>query len=226
MDLIQRLTFSLLLTFVSATSYGQASAVITGPTEARVGKFLTLNSSSSVADSVAWIRPDNLSDNWAECKDVLFFSPQEPGVYRFILVAVAVEDGVARISTDTHSITVTGMIVSDVVTPPPVDPDDPPPVTDNALVKLSRDAARQLNDPTTANALAEVLATLPMGTLQQMSNAARANVEAVLLNRTGQSRSKDWLNVWRKSINSAVNTSTPETYKASLSAIAQGLREA
>jgi hypothetical protein len=113
--------------------------------------------------------------------------------------------------------------------PPPVDPGDPnPPPVSGSVAEASRKGAAALNDPATASAMATAL----LGAVSQAEGKSideqklivRTAIETVLLDRKGESRSKDWLALWREPVNTAIAAENPQVnYLALIRQAAAGL---
>lgn len=118
--------------------------------------------------------------------------------------------------------------------PPPVEPPTNPGNFAD-IAKVSRDGASSLNDPLTANRLVEALKAIQpkiasMETLQVAQSAVVLEIETVLRQRTGESRTKDWLGLWRRPLNNAIEAAkasgrikSPSDYAAVVAAMATGL---
>lgn len=123
--------------------------------------------------------------------------------------------------------------------PVPEDPEDPtpPPGDLQDLLRISKEAAAAVNDPTTAAGLAASIRAAvtaiddqcARGTCPGLAQAKASVVQAIeqrLLMRQGASRNADWVNGWRVPVNlalQALNTSTVPSYLAAMRAVATGL---
>ena len=187
--------------------FGQASAVIEGPSKALPGELVVLNSSKSVGDNHKWITPEGISTAQAGCTAIdsqIFFATPRAGSYTFILI---VSDKSAAIEYARHTVVIDGSIPVD----PPTDPVDPPtqPPSDFAkLVDLSKENANRLNDAATKSALAKSLRQVVNTMKAECSNqrcptlqAAQSRfvkaIEDTLLQRQGSSRNVNWEDGWR-----------------------------
>jgi hypothetical protein len=196
---------SLLWILLCGSVFGQASAVIEGPSKALPGELVVLNSSKSVGDNHKWITPEGISTAQAGCTAIdsqIFFATPRPGSYTFYLI---VSDKTATIDYAKHTV-----VVGDSVPPKP-DPDLPPsnPGEFSKLLELSRINSLALNDPSTRAALATSLKKIVLDmramcdrnecpTLQGAQSAFVNSIESVLLSRPrGSSRDANWEEVWR-----------------------------
>ena len=234
MALMRILIYALYCWFVAAVLLAVVAwadppvAEISGPDQSLAGDLVVLNSVATKADKKRWIIPPELANRVLKTEHQLAFSVRNSGSFVFHLVAVGVEDELIEIDTDTHVVKITGGM--DGCDPPPTDPGDPgeptPPRPPNELTKLSKQAADQLNDPTTALALAETLALISQDeSIDKMRAEVSAAVEGVFLKREGVSLTKDWLNIWRRPVSDSVVVSTPAEYLAALQAIVSGLKQ-
>lgn len=209
--------------------FAETKAEISGPDKSRAGDLVVLNSVTTKGGSKKWIVPPELANRYLETEHQIAFSVRENGVFTFHLVAASIEDGKIQLDTDSHVVTITDGF--DVCDPPPTEPGDPsdPPPPDkpdppDRLKEISQSAAAQLNDPTTAQALAETLSLIvEEDSIDKMRAEVSAAVEGVFLRREGESRTKDWLNVWRRPVSDSITANTPAEYKAALTAIRMGL---
>jgi len=199
--------FALVWILLCSSVFGQASAVIEGPTKALPGELVVLNSSKSVGDNHKWITPEGISTAQAGCTAIdsqIFFATPRPGSYTFILV---VSDKTAAIEFARHTVVIDGKPID----PPtdPTDPVDPPPVSDFAkLFELSKENSLKLNDAATRTALAVSLrrtvnamkiecANNQCPTLQSAQSRFVKAIEDTLLQRKGSSRNVNWEDGWR-----------------------------
>lgn len=210
-----------------------ADARIDGPSESQAGDLVVLNSVAAEGDKKQWIIPTSLENRFIQTEHQIAFAVRESGDYRFGLVAVSLDDaGEIAIDVATHTVKITGGLCDPVpptdpgpIDPGPVDPDPDPPAPPTAVYSVSRAAAESLDDPPTAKALANVLSAIQEDTIERMKQTTRDGVESVLLARTGESRNKDWLNVWRRPVDSAITSRTPPGRKQELTLIAKGLSD-
>lgn len=99
-------------------------------------------------------------------------------------------------------------------------PVDPPPPISGAVSEASRKGATALNDPATASAMASALrGAIAQATgkpIDEQKLIVRSAIETVLLNRKGESRTKDWLALWREPVNNAIAGENPQANYLSL----------
>lgn len=223
-----------------------AKAQIDGPSESKAGNMVVLNTVASQADETRWIIPDELEGRYIQIGTQLAFSVREAGKFRFYLIAVSHEpdetDGTGRIliDVDDHTVTITdGFGECPPVDPgepdqpddpgQPDDPSDPAPPGDfTELRQFSRDAAKQLNDPTTARRLVAAIKSVSVGNLADMQKAAGRAIEDAFLQRRGDSEDVPWDIVWRIPANALIagmDVTTGEQYKQALAALAAGLED-
>lgn len=122
----------------------------------------------------------------------------------------------------------------DPIKPPPDTP--PPSGTFDDIKTISANGSNTLADPTTSGRLASSLrAIVPAVRAAADLPSAQANVvnaiENTLLTRIGSSRNKDWLGLWRRPLNTAIEAAkqsgrikTPADYAAVIEAMAAGLQ--
>jgi len=198
---------ALLLILLCGSVFGQASAVIEGPSKALPGELVVLNSSKSVGDNHKWITPEGISTAQAGCTAIdsqIFFATPRPGSYTFVLI---VADKTAAIEYARHTVVIEGSVVDPPVLP--VDPPTQPPVGDFAkLTEQSKDNANRLSDAATKAALAKSLrqvtnamktecANMRCPTLQSAQSRFVKAIEDTLLQRQGSSRNVNWEDGWR-----------------------------
>ena len=220
-----RVLLFLLSWWVSSLVYGQAEAVIDGPTEMEAGNLVVLNSVASKGDAKEWIFPENLKGRYIQLGDQVVFSVRESASFTFILVAVEVSEEV-QIDTVRHTVVITNGIDSEPPTNPGDPPNDPPTGDLDKVKKLSQEAAKKLADPSTARALASAIRKIKQSDLVTMKTEVAIAVESVFLSRKGVSRDKNWSDTWRRPVSESINPSSPEEYSAILRAIADGLESA
>ena len=221
--------FAVALCLSPSFAKAQAKAEISGPDSIKAGNLVVLNSVASQADASEWIFPENLAGRYIQSGDQVVFSVRESGEFKFSLVAVSVTSGppaemAIDLDVDSHTVTVTHGIDDPVVDPAPDDPIDSVPTL--GLRELSRDSAIKLDDPPTARALARGLSQIEEGPINEMKAKSSAVVEAVLSNRVGSSRDKDWLGVWRRPVHAAGKATSSAALKSDYTAISQGLIDA
>lgn len=221
-------------------AFGQAKAQIDGPETSQAGNLVVLNSTASVADAMKWVIPEALEGRYIQTGNQLAFSVREEGAFVFHLVAVVVdESNPPHIDVATHTVTITdgfGVCPPDEPTDPdepdqPGEPTDPPaPPGDFAdVAELSERAAKALADPKTATALAAALGTITLADIDVMRGQCSAVIETVFLARDRESQDKDWLNQWRKPLDTLVEqkkVTKAADYLAVIKAIANGLQAA
>lgn len=208
----------LALFLVCIGSLGYAAppeAVLTGPDTGLAGDLIVLSWSDTVGDETKLIPPDSLKNKLLinNTDRNLGFSTRDSGNYDFILIAASKEgDARIQIAHVIKRVTITGSL------PPPVDPGDPPPPDDPPpnpkplaeLTKFVKQTTANLNDPTTAKALAKTIRDnidkMKSASDRQAAFAAMGiEIERTLLKRTGSSRNVDWLNKWRIPVNMEIN---------------------
>lgn len=202
-------------------------AKIGGPAEAIVGDLVVLTSSESVGDNKLWIIDPAADGRTIECNDTLAFAIGTPGRYEFTLV---VADKEAAIAYARHSVTIrpAGSISPPPTEPAPVEPEPQPGVSQ--FEKLSRELAAKVGDATTATALQKSMldaaASVRGRTLDEAKRAIGSAFESTMLQRTGESRNKDWLGLWRAPIDQAIASWAPKdtaSYLSAIEAVAKGL---
>ena len=228
--MIRQFIFSLLITAFASHVFGQANAVITGPTEVKAGNLVVLNSSGSTADQTTWLVPDNLKPFSFQVKDFLVFAVNEAGTHEVFLVAVTAEIDETGKTVDVHSTSHTVKLIGGS-NPGDGDDDgggdDPPPTGDfESIRKLCQDAARSLSDPTTAKQLADAIDGVKGDNLESVKRSFDMAVEDVLLMRKGASRDVEWAKRWRQPIIDAIDVRDGPNYRKALAAVASGLRSA
>lgn len=226
---------------LSATAFGQAKALIDGPTESQAGNLVVVSSAGSVADKTEWIIPDTLNGRYIQTGNQLAFAVRDAGAFTFHLVAVVVSETGPDIDVDSLTITITdgfGVCPPPVPDPGPDDPTNPDPVEPDPpgptpiyedIEQLSEKAARELGDPKTTETLARALATVKQDQLATMRAQVSMAIEAVMLGRDRESQDKDWLNVWRRPLNQLIeskNITEPKDYLSAVQALASGLMAA
>lgn len=180
---------------------------VTGPTEAKVGTMVILNTVETTAPVFNWIIPEKLTGKviggLGDCNQQLGFFPDSPGVYQFYIYGT---DGKLA-SHVGHKVIVTGK--SSPVDPPPIDPPpiDPPPVdppTDNqfkGLFDLSKSAVTNLNTPRIQKLLYEMLSEAEFGpTLQDAQQEFENRFTRAMSYRKGEERDPPWWTDWYEAI--------------------------
>jgi hypothetical protein len=192
----------LLLATLLLPSQGSAEvlAIIKAPTQVNIGDLVVLDSSDSKGDNQKWVIDPRAEGRYLELERRIVFAIGTPGAYEFQLI---VADTSAAIDQTKHIVTV-GTVGGPPPGPidppkPPVDPPAPP--TDNSVYDAVKAATTNINDPTTAQALRQALLSLP----EKTPGAVQMKIAEVLLTRSAESQKKDWLNLWRKPVNDAID---------------------
>lgn len=189
----------------TSTPYKAPVAIIQGPTEAKVGDLIILDSSPSQGDAFAWVSVDTQNCiEWPDGKK-LIFATGTAGTYNFLLAAFSWEDGKVTTSIARHSVDV-GSLPGPPTPPPPgpgpgpQPPPDPDPVPlPDGRYKLAASAWTWANSlPASAKAKAEavangfdaVAAQIAAGVIQDMHKAAEA-MSAANNNAMGSER-QNW----------------------------------
>lgn len=220
---------SLVILFsVITTLIAEPKAVITGPKEGKPGDLIVLSGVDSTGDGFQWIFPQNLQT--LACSPLeIGFATATPGSYTFMLIAA---DKTAAISYTSHTV----VIGTHTPTPGPVpDPGPgPSPIPDylkNIELK-SKQVTQQINDPTTAKAMADAIkgqcshldslcSSGQCPTLQTAVDLMRSQIESVLRNRPRGSQAP-W-NLWREEMNILVQPKTVPEYVTMMRAAATGM---
>lgn len=227
---------SLIITLLFAsTAFAEVNAVIEGPTTGNPGDLVVIDGSRSVGDGHQWIMPSNIQA--LACAPIsgpgqVAFASGIAGTFTFTLI---VADRTAAIDYAVHTVIIGG-------NPQPHPPDVPTPVPTPApdLEKISYESASRLADATTARGLADSILAVELqiaglcsrGQCPELKTAQSMMVVAIerrLSERIGASRNVDWLNGWRKPINTALARLTSMDlvkYQAAMRAIAAGLSRA
>ena len=220
----------------------ELKAAIKGPATALAGTLVFLSHEEATGDNKVWIIPDELKSASASCGSNIFFSIPTPGKYQFGLI---VANKQAEIAYSWHTINVTGMVAP---TPPPNPPPTPTPtptpgptpgpinpspgIPQDRLESIrltSRAAVDRLQDPSTtsllASSLINLLPKLPVY-LPDAQGMVESTIETCYGMRVGDSRKKEWLNVWRVPIDIQIGEANPKTtdqYRECLKAVIRGL---
>jgi len=210
---------------LSHQCFGEAKAVIKGPKEVLAGTLLFLSYEDSVGDNKVWMIPDDLKNTAATCGSNIFFSIPTPGTYKFTLI---VADKEANISYATQEVVVKASLVP---TPSPETPETKPPapVDTASITAVSKSGVIALNDSTTTRALQTVLTSVITkfnDDLPTAKSMVSSSIETTFLFRSAESRSKDWLNLWRKPVEDEIKKLNPTTsaqYKEAIKAVIRGL---
>ena len=185
----------LLLSLVCSTSQAEVLAIIKAPTQVNVGDLVVLDSSDSLGDNQKWVIDSRAEGRYLELEKRIVFAIGTPGVYSFQLI---VADTSAAIDQTKHDVTVgtpTGPV------PPTPPPTPPAPPTDTSVLDAVKAATRSVNDPQTAQALRQALISLP----EKTPGAVQMKIAEVLLTRSPASQKIDWLSLWRKPVNDAID---------------------
>lgn len=147
-----RLLF-LCVCLVPAIAFGQAKAIVKGPTEVAPGDLVVLDATESVAHAYEWTLPDSQKTFLpVEGGTKLVFSTGAPGHYTFVL-SVAHCEGIAdekapckaTVAVATHTVTVGKPKPPEPDPDPDPDPDDPPTPPADPIAKAIFDAAMKLD---------------------------------------------------------------------------------
>ncbi|MEO1616502.1 MAG: hypothetical protein AAFV88_11670 [Planctomycetota bacterium] len=182
---------------IGSTCSAELKLVINGPTEAKVGEAIILDTKGTVANAKNWILPESIRGKVLQCNEQLGFFPEKAGEYRIILHGT---DGVVLGHKEI-------VITVEPRVPPVVDePDDPPgdkPIEDDPpsagyqeLEKLSHDLADEVDEPETRSKLASRLKTVDYDQSPEMvDQAIDQTIRRVLVERPRESDS-DWQTGW------------------------------
>jgi len=216
-------------TFCCSAFAEPPKAVIKGPTEVLAGTLLFLSNEEAIGDNKIWMIDDELKSQSASCGSSIFFAIPKPGKYTFGLVVANKE---AQIDYTFHTILVKSQPGTPPSTeqPPSTFPTPPTSPLLQEITRVSKLGVTSLNDPPTASALQQAL-TNQLQTLSTSLPEAKSQVastiETVLLFRGPTSRTKDWLNLWRKPVQNSIEKSPPQNtaeYKQVLLAMIEGLK--
>lgn len=217
-----------------STALAEVKAVIDGPKQSSPGDLIVLDGSKSVGDGHQWVIPEGIQT--LACGNAgpgqLAFASGKAGTYTFGLI---VADKEAAIDFVTHTVTISGTLPD-----PKPDPDDPIPTPVPELEKLetlSMETAAKLADASTAKALSAAILAVDKQIEVMCSNGqcpgidtARAmmvaGIENALNARPRTSLKVNWLDGWRKPMDSAIkslNTKDVPAYRAAMRAVASGL---
>lgn len=195
---MHKFLFAFLL-LLPSISQAEVVAIIKAPTQVNVGDLVVLDSSDSIGDNQKWVIDSRAEGRYLELEKRIVFAIGTPGVYSFQLI---VADTSAAIDQTKHNVT-----VGNPTTPPPVDPPTPPPIkpplppTDTSVLDAVKAATTTVNDPQTAQALRQALLSLP----EKTPGAVQMKIAEVLLTRSPASQKIDWLGLWRKPVNDAID---------------------
>lgn len=234
---MQTLKTIILWAAVAAVAAADVKAVIDGPDESRPGDLIVLSAMQAQGDGIRWIAPDGVATLTCSERE-LATAIGTPGRYTFTLI---VADTEARIDYATHTIVVGKLeprpdpIPDDPVEPDP--PDVPNPGKFEQLRKLSAERSASLGDPETAAGLAAAIRATD-AQMEQMCKSGQcpglaaakmmmvSAIEQRLAQRRGTSVAVNWLDGWRKPMDSAlkqINAADVPTYRAAMRALATGL---
>lgn len=188
------LLFSFLL---PGTVWGEVRAIIDAPSRVNIGDLVVFDSSRAIGDNHLWVVDPNAVGRTIEFDRRLVFAIGTPGNYQFQLI---VADTQANIDQATHTVKVGGTAPP---SPEPPSPDPPTPIP-STVFEASRKGVITLNDPTTAKALHTALTTRIRG--PPSPEEVQSLIVEVLRNRTGESATKDWFSLWRKPVESAIDS--------------------
>lgn len=185
----------LLLSLVCSSCAAEVLAIIKAPTQVNIGDLVVLDSSDSLGDNQKWVIDPRAEGRYLELEKRIVFAIGTPGVYSFQLI---VADTYAAIDQTKHDVT-----VGTPTDTPPVDPPTPPPAppADTSVLDAVKAATKAVNDPQTASALRQALISLP----EKTPGAVQIKIAEVLLTRSPTSQKVDWLGLWRKPVNDALD---------------------
>lgn len=196
--------------------HAEVVAIIKAPTKVNVGDLVVLDSSDSKGDNQKWVIDPRAEGRYLELDNRIVFAIGTPGLYQFQLI---VADITAAIDQTKHTVQV-GEVGSDPDPPkPPTPPIDPPkPPSDTSVLEAVKSATLAVNDPITAQALRKALMDLP----EKTPGAVQMKIAEVLLTRSSSSQNIDWLNLWRKPVNEAIDKAQMP-YDKAIEQIIEGL---
>lgn len=233
-------TLAIILSLFASALFADVKAVIDGPAEARPGDLVVLSGQQSTGDGYRWVSPAGVQT--LTCSELeLAFAVGTPGRYTFMLIAADTE---ANIDYTSWTVTIAPDPGSKPPDPEPGQPEEPEQPTDPppALERLrtaSRDGANSLADPATAKTLSAAIRSvcqvidaecnaMQCPTTGEAVRRMSASIEGALAQRRGGSLAKNWLDGWRRPINTALAALGPVTskqYITAMRAIATGLDE-
>lgn len=208
-----KLLATVILALLTTPLFGQANAVINGPTEAKPGTLVILTTVGSVGDNFVWKLPEGLQVASCNTNEQIFFAVGDAGIYRFMLIAA---DKEANISYTEHIVT--------IGQPPPEKPGpgpEPEPAPDlNNLTGLSRDEAAKVNDPDTQKLIKQwvtqthtnieaLCGTSQCPSLEEAQQQYQQTIQNALATRPRGSQT-NWV-PWRQAINGAITLIAPTT---------------
>ena len=217
-----------------STALAEVKSVIDGPKQGNPGDLIVLDGSKSIGDGHRWVMPAGLQTLacGATGPGQLAFASGKAGTYTFGLI---VADKEAAIDFATHTVTITGSLPDP--TPDP-DPPGPTPVPElEKLEKLSMETAAKLADVNTAKAISAAILAVDQQ-IESMCNSGQCpgldtaklmmvvGIENALNARPRPSLKVNWLDGWRRPMDSAIKSLNPKdvpAYRAAMRAIASGL---
>jgi hypothetical protein len=225
-----RHTLFTILLLTASTAYGEVKAVINGPTKIEFGSLLVLSAAESIGDNHDWIVDPKFATPVRIDKQAkeLWSGLPGPGVFNFILV---VTDKQAEIAFTQWTVEVTLPSWLGPPKPPiisPVDPPIQPPVIDTGLKTETEKLIKQLNDKDTTSKLIYQFDILINSSEELTPVKLQQAIDTVLINRTGESDKKPWIDGWRKPIDSLIakNIQNGISLKICVQQILEGLRQA
>jgi hypothetical protein len=186
--------FLLLILLLPSQGNAEVVAIIKAPTQVNVGDLVVLDSSESKGDNQKWVVDTRAEGRYLELEKRIVFAIGTPGAYEFQLI---VADKTAAIDQVKHIVTVG---TSPPAPPVPPAPPGPVPPIGGSVLDAVRKATAAVNDPITAQALRQALISLP----EKTPEAVQAKIAEVLLTRNPDSQKVDWLTLWRKPVNEAI----------------------
>lgn len=220
----------LLLLSLCSTLFGQATAVISGPTTGSPGDLVVLYTTGSIGDNFIWITPSNVQTLTCDKDKQIAFATGTAGKYKFTLISA---DKDANISYAEHTVTIgTPTNPSPPETGPAPTPTPAPPL--NSLFELSKTNKPQ--DPDTSKQLVANIesATLVINdmcsrqkcpTVDEAARIYQANIQHAIALRPRGSQT-NWV-PWREALDvelEKLNPSDLDTIKLAYTEIAKGLR--
>lgn len=217
-----------------STAFAEVKAVIDGPKQSSPGDLIVLDGSKSLGDGHRWVIPEGIQT--LACGNSgpgqLAFASGKAGTYTFGLI---VADKEASIDFVTHTVSISGTLPD-----PKPDPDDPGPTPVPELERLetlSMETAAKLADVSTAKAISMAILAVDQQ-IESMCKSGQcpgletsrammvAGIENALNTRPRTSLKVNWLDGWRKPMDSAIkslNTKDVPAYRAAMRAVASGL---
>lgn len=213
-----RILLAAFILLLPSQGIGEVVAVIKAPTRVNIGDLVVLDSSESRGDNQIWIVDPKAEGRYLELEKRIVFAIGTAGNYEFQLI---VADTSANIDQVKHVVQV-GEVTAPPVTPAPPTPPNPPtppaPPSDTSVLDAVRAATKAINDPQTAQALRQALISLP----EKTPGAVQDKIAEVLLTRSPESQKKDWLELWRKPVNAAIEKAQMP-YEQAVEQIIKGL---